>query len=297
MTLIAAINADETPAIFGDLVISSAWESGRAVRVPAVGDATSVFPAGFGRAIRDVEQKLVLLADNCAVAWSGTETVARTIVSELRAIASQVPLTSSAIAEYLSKLDPIDQRQVTFVGWVHEGDHFEQFWFNASIGEGALFGRIAAGGTGADAFVGLASQISVGPTGQVSTMNGLDRVVVSLLSAMGWLFRAELGSQSTPLNLFGGGYEIATFVGNKFEKIGDVLFIFWSAVVSDARLVELKVPSLIMKQDYEGETLLLQTLRVGPGKTAADPPATVKEKYVIGPFGTARAELELRDIH
>src|ERR1022692_3369894 len=127
MTLIAAVYTDNNPAVFGDLVIWSPEEPGRAVHIPAVGDATSVFPAGFGRPIRGLEQKLVLLADNCAVAWSGTETVARMIVRELRAIASQAPLTSVAIGEYFSKLDPIDQRQVSFVGWVHEGDHFEQF--------------------------------------------------------------------------------------------------------------------------------------------------------------------------
>src|SRR5450755_1224506 len=190
MTLIAAVYMNRNPAVLGDLIISGPELPGRTARIPAVGDATNVFPAGSEYAILGLKQKVVLLADNCVVAWAGTEIVARMTIRQLRVIASQTSLTSAAIGHYLSKLDPIDQRQVTFVGWVHEGDHFEQFWFDASIGESALFGRIAAGGSGADAFIGLASQISANmPTDQTPTMTGLDRIVVSLLSAMGLLLR------------------------------------------------------------------------------------------------------------
>ena len=298
MTLIAAVNMNRNPAVFGDLIISGPEQPGRTAHIPAVGDATNVLPAGSEYAILGLKQKVILLADNCAVGWSGTEIVARMIVRELRAIASQAPLTSATIGHYLSKLDPIDQRQVTFVGWVHEGDHFEQFWFDASIGESALFGRIAAGGSGADAFIGLASQISASmPTDQAPTMTGLDRIVVPLVSAMGLLLRAELASQSTLLHLFGGGYEIATFVGNKFEKIGDILFFFWSAVVSDTQAVELHAPALIIKQDYVGETLLLHTLRLIPGNVAIGPPAAmIEDKHVIGPFGVKLTDAEARTV-
>jgi hypothetical protein len=53
-----------------------------------------------------LNQKVVLLGDNCVIAWAGTAVFARTVIGELRAIASKAQLSVSTVNTYLSQLDP-----------------------------------------------------------------------------------------------------------------------------------------------------------------------------------------------
>ena len=69
MTLIATGGFHTFPAIFGDLLISGA-SSG-----PAVGSAlTASAPSAVG-----LEQKLVLLGNDCVIGWAGSAPVARSV--------------------------------------------------------------------------------------------------------------------------------------------------------------------------------------------------------------------------
>jgi hypothetical protein len=257
MTLIAAVGLDTYPVIFGDLLVSA---------------------PGF-------DQKVVLLGDHCVIAWTGNTAFARTVVDELRTMASEAPLSIAIIETYLSKLDPELKDQVSFVGWVRESEVFRQFWYRADIAESAMFGRISAGGSAATDFVKLASQISEGPANVQGEMpNSLERAITSMISATSLLLRAELSGPSNVLQHFGRGHEIATFVRDKFEKVGDIAFVSWVADVYDGK-VTLSGPQFILKQDYAGELLLLHALSVHPGRASKDPPVIEEARYVIPPFG------------
>jgi hypothetical protein len=92
-----------------------------------------------------------------------------------------------------------------------------------------------------------------------------------MLSATSLLLRAELSSQSKVLQYFGGGYEIATFIRDKFAKEGDIPFMFWIATPTDGQAA-LSGPWLVLKQDYVDDFLLLHVLRIRPGNVGTDPP-------------------------
>lgn len=286
MTLIAAAGVDTYPAIFGSLLISGPERPGPVPDVPLVGEGTNVPPAGSESSIPGLNQKLVLLADNCVIAWAGTVVLARTIIGELHAIASKSPLSLPIIDTYLSQLDPKVNDEVSFVGWVKDGDTFHQFWYRADTAEGAMFGRISAGGSGATDFVKHASQISGGTWNVPSqALTGLERPISSMLSATSLLLRAELSSESSLRHFCGGSYEIATVIHGKFAKLGDIAFVFWMADVTDGQ-VAVSGPQFIVKQDYAGEFLLLRVLRMHPSVVTTDPPVLEEAKHVIAPLGS-----------
>ena len=286
MTLIAAVGLDTYPVVFGDLLISGPERPDSAPDISLAGTVTSAFPAGSDWSILGLNQKVVLLGDNCVIAWAGNVVFARTVITGLRALASQAPLSPPIIEKYLAKLDPTMKDQVSFVGWVRGDNVFHQFWYRADIAESALFGRVSAGGSAATDFVMLASQISGGSWNAPGrALAGLERPISSMLSATSLLLRAELSSENNLLQYFGGGYEIATFIGDKFAKVGDIAFVFWMANVTHGE-VALSGLWPVLKQDYADDFLLLHVLRMRPGNVNTDPPLIEEDRHVVAPFGS-----------
>ena len=254
--------------------------------IPLAGAVTSIFPAGSDWSILRLDQKVVLLGHNCVIAWAGNVAFARAVITEFQALASQAPLSMPVIQTYLASLDPTMKDQVSFVGWVRDGEVFHQFWYRADIAQSAMFGRVSAGGSAATDFVMLASQISGGSWNEPGrALSDLERAIPSMLSATSLLLRAELSSENNLLQYFGGGCEIATFVGDQFAKLGDIAFVFWMATVTDGE-VALSGPWLILKQDYADDFLLLHELRMRPGDVSTDPPLIEEHRHVVAPFGS-----------
>ena len=286
MTLIAAAGIDTYPVVFGDLLISGPERPGSAADISLASAVTSVFPPGSDWSILGLNQKVVLLGDNCVIAWAGNVVFARRVIAGLRALASQAPLSLPIVEKYLAELDPAMKDQDSFVGWVRDGKLFHQFWYRADIAEGALFGRVSAGGSAATDFVMLTSQISGGSwNAPGQALAGLELAISSMLSATSLLLRAELSSQNNLLQYFGGGYEIATIIGDKFAKVGGIAFVFWMAHVTDGEVV-LSGPWLVLKQDYADDFLLLRALRMRPGNVSTDPPLIDEDRHVVAPFGS-----------
>ncbi len=286
MTLIAAAGIDTYPVVFADLLVSGPERPGSAPDISLAGAVTSVFPPGSDWSILGLNQKVVLLGDHCVIAWAGDVVFARAVIAGLRALVSQAPLSLPIVETYLAELDPTMKDQVSFVGWVRDGEVFHQFWYRADIAEGALFGRISAGGSAATDFVMLASQISGGSWNALGrALAGRELAISSMLSATSLLLQSELSRENNLLQYFGGGYEIATFIGDRFAKVGDIAFVFWMANVTDGE-VALSGPWLVLKQDYADDLLLLHVLRMRPGNVSTDPPLIEEDRHVVAPFGS-----------
>src|SRR5258705_4335443 len=127
MTLIAAVGLDTFPVVFGDLLISGPEQPGAVPVIPLVGRVTNVFATRSEASILGLDQKVVLLDDNCVMAWAGNIEYARTTIRELRAIASNAPLSLLIIETYLAQLDPIVREEVSFIGWPKDGELVHQF--------------------------------------------------------------------------------------------------------------------------------------------------------------------------
>src|SRR5438046_1213695 len=100
MTLVAAGGFHTFPAIFGDVPVVGAerprWETERSL----VRDG----PAAPDPWFETPNQRVVLLGNNCVIAWAGNVAMAQAIVAELRAMASKVPLSLAGITGHLSQL-------------------------------------------------------------------------------------------------------------------------------------------------------------------------------------------------
>ena len=296
MTLIATAGVDTYPAIFGVVPVADRERPESETGGPIAGEPPIGAIAESNGLVPQSSQKIVLLGDNCVIAWTGNVDVAREVIGDLQAIASKALLSMPIVDACFSKLGPKAKDEVSFVGWVKEGEVFHQFWYRADIAQGPMFGRISAAGSGATDFVKQAAQIAGGSLDVIGgAPASLVRAVSSMLSATSLLTQAQLSSQADSRLAFREGYEIATYVGDKFAKIGDIAWVFWTADIEEGQ-IELGGPRLVLKQDYAGESLLLRVLRIQRDGVSSDPPLVEETKQVISPFGPAVDEALSNDI-
>ena len=257
MTLIAAIRANSVHFLVGDILLSGPQTQGQSVSLPAMGDVTGFF-GDIGWGVSGLRQKIALISDNCAVAWSGSMLGARVALTELRELAKTDVLTHVSAREFLESHLDADSLGTSFVGLVLDPGCSTMFGVRAdkvsSGGDGAAF----VSGSGAPYVHSFASFL-----GMPDNVNGATRLDIAHTQVqrfLAYLLRLELhaADEAAPIrSFFGGGYETAFPRRNKIVKGPDFTTIFWAArTIGDK--VDLEV-DFVVKQHYEGEYLVLRT--------------------------------------
>ena len=126
---------------------------------------------------------------------------------------------------------------MSFVGWVKDEIGLKPFWYHADdVFESQKLGVVAAAGSGTHVLKEFSDLISATEFSTRGQPNASETAVSIALSLAGCLLRAELhGGESAPTLrcMFGGGYEIASFLNGRFQKLGDFTFIVWEALVEN----------------------------------------------------------------
>ncbi|TWO69504.1 hypothetical protein FN976_19660 [Caenimonas sedimenti] len=294
MTAIAALSCGEIPVVIGDLLVTRATVIPGAVPIPALGDASDFF--GGAWAIAGLKQKVVLVNDDCVIAWAGSWVSARVALHDLREwLGYRVP-SADEVVKFFQRHTDVKAHGNEFVGWVHEGGYVRQFGYQAERQYNTRFGTIVAGGSGSFAMREAAAHAPrIAP--QFGHANAVDiaQLTGHLFGSM--LLRAEFhGGDAAPTirHFFGGGYEVAHRTDGRFAKLGDVTFYIWEAAFSGEDL-RLSAPQFVLKQDYCGDFLLIRSVQVkedGSGRlTIAE-----EQRHVIEPmiFAAEPADLGSR---
>lgn len=266
MTLIAQFALGEQPILIGDILISGPELETQSVGVPTIGDTKGLFPKGTEKVVLGVRQKVTILsADRLMMAWAGQAFVARQVLTELRDLAQTEAFNLSRLEDSFRALERSKQKNdVQFMGCVRDGSR----WLGFRVGctqqvQTANFGKVSLAGTGASDAKTFFDQVGLPQLNNPSAAPPLGlQAVFSALMMAGNFLQLELNSQSTLRQYYGGGYEIATIIDGKFQKLGNVSYIFWFV---DARTetVKISVPYHVVKLEYWGDALALRIARIG----------------------------------
>ena len=149
--------------MFGDLLLSGP-ASATPLHIPTIGDTRQVFPADAVFAPVGLAQKIAIIRDDFAVAWSGTQIVARTVIRELTEQFSQRAPTSAQLRDYLEQLPGDFADQLTLLAMVEEAPgRMHHLGFQAEHEDDPRFGVFRAGGSGIDAVRGFCAACSHSP--------------------------------------------------------------------------------------------------------------------------------------
>lgn len=88
-----------------------------------------------------------------------------------------------------------------------------------------------------------------------------------------YLLHLEVGTRESLPRYYGGGYELAAFIGGQFTKIDDVAWAFWYAETGTPQGIRLHLPHAYMKAAYKEDVMLIRSFL--PKKTPGGRSATL----------------------
>ena len=298
MTIIAAFGINGCPIVFGDLLVTgpASAKGGKKVSVPAVGYVHEFFGAS-GWTVTGLHQKVTIISDNCVLAWAGSLIGARNAISELKTIAKRKTLTCEDVLRFLRNDPELARHPAGFVGILLEGKSIKQFKYQAEDFLSDSLGRVYLAGSGSHAvheFSDLMNSVNFRTKGKV---NLVAHAFGRALSLGGMLLQSELGgreSAATIMNMFGGGYEIASYYNGRVQKLDDVSYVIWDAELMDDE-IRLSLPQLIVKQKYVSDFLLIRSMRTAGNDAGPVLRVIDDQRHIIRPMFDSRLELVPHD--
>lgn len=249
------------PVILGDLLLSGPEQSGRRVCLPTIEDITDIFPEGSGYVPVGLQQKIAVVTDNLVIGWAGSYIAAKIVIGDLHAKSKIEPFTKDSLSDYFSSIgQDIWDQDVGFIGFVKDPHGIASFGYQYTSLPTSLFGEVGFLGSGSEGLQFFLNQFSELPNAQEGNPNILESSLSFALSLSGLLLNTELATLESLLHFYGGGYEIASLSGGKFQKLDDVTYVFWIARVTDREVRIAQVPRHAFSYAYSDDILTIRSV-------------------------------------
>jgi hypothetical protein len=262
VTLIASALVGNWPFLFGDLLIS--------VKANPVGDQIHLpvqevqFVSDIGHSINSLAQKLCIITPNLAVGWSGSKIVAQTVIKEMMEhFTNGGCVTFDEVGKFLFALDFPEARDVQLVGLVHEGNNFvRDFRWNAKTHKSVHFGEMQLAGSGSDHLIELLQGFDDELLIKLGNPPDFATAVSKFLMLAGYILGEERNSRQNLASFYGGGFEIVYFNQGKFDKLGNLTYLFWAVNVISSDKLQI-APQVAIKLSYRKDVLLIHSIDLG----------------------------------
>lgn len=238
MTLIAGFLSYRSPFLVGDLLIT-----------------------GVNRL--SLRKKILIVADNFALAWTGDLLAAQSIVETLQASLDIGDITVESIKNVLIDPDTSDHGilQATIIGWVVDTTGQHCFRWNSSYPGELFFGNPLYDGSGTSF-----AEKHIGPQGINSDSDiDSDSHISSVLNFTTSLMRWEMLGPSTQSIGFGFCYEIIYFSKEAgFQYVDNILYLSVTLIFNDqGEYLDLELNGNVFKYNSEDNFSVVHMLNCG----------------------------------
>lgn len=263
MTIVARFGIQGCPMLMGDLLLSIKDPSASPALIPTAEDLSKVFPAGSTYVPSGLRQKIIVLSDTFALGWAGTRVVARDIIAEVRRKNAATPFTRETLQKHFDALDESVWKKIGLVGFIEDAAGMTSFSCdNTTTFSTPLLGEVALLGSGTAGVRKVLEGIPSLPVGIGGTPNVVDLSVGFSLQLSGVLLNFEMATLQNLNDLYGGGYEIATVLNQKFAKVDDITYLFWQASVDGKGGVRIsRLPLKACRYSYHNDILLIRSAK------------------------------------
>lgn len=282
MTLIAGYAINSCPVLLGDVLISNPKGKGASISTPTwhTTDDAQREPLQ----IVSLVQKVNIVHDHACFAWAGSYLQARMFATALRAHLETNDLDDAKMLEFFKSFDKSDCDDFDCIIYTIDKGILKRYHRNA--GEYELDGvRVMTGGTGQGHFIN-----SVEYFFKPADENDIraETIIAPGLSYIASAFAEQILTGNGLQDGWGGAFELAYYADGKFQKIDDVLYIFWMAEEKDGAITLKSFPYLV-KTQYFGDTFTVMV----QDNTIASPQTRV---YNISPLGQQDNQKHVPDL-
>lgn len=260
--VLSLVVGKKCPIILGDLLLSGSPALGKDLKIPTPVNIRDIFPSGSKFVPNGLNQKVVVIADNLVIGWSGDFLNAKEVLRDLHAASKVKQFTMPALDSFFKSLpNSIWERNLGFVGFLKDQGGFTRFGYHYESLNTAKFGKVGFLGSGSNDLEELVSQFSEGLMKPLSGQpNTLETSVSYALAISGVLLNVELSTFSTLQKFFGGGYEIAALINGKFQKLDGVVYSFWTAKTTKKEVRISQLPLHSMSFGYTNDILVIRSV-------------------------------------
>ena len=207
---------------------------------------------------RATGQKIAMITDQLVVGWSGSLDTARDVICELRRKSESDTFTMASLNQHFDSLSPAVWKDIGLLGFIRDPNGYAQFTRHAEEMKTTLFGNVGLLGSGSDDVEQFLTGLKQLPNAMEREMNELEQSLGFALHLTGTFLSLEQMTAESISKYYGAGYEIASLMGDRFEKMGDVTYIFWKAIAHDGQLRLDKQPMRIFRYAYIGDMLVIR---------------------------------------
>lgn len=257
MTLIAAMCVNKIPIILGDLLISRETMEGDLpdVSIPSRHQVNTYLSKDSQLQVTGLSQKVNIISENFCIAWTGKKHQARSLIRHLHKQCGGRTVTLEEFEALLDQYPIEDMTGLESIAYLYDYES-RSFWRknrNMPMFELGDLKDIQVGGSGTSTFIQTIENIMDGDI--EGDYTSLEESLVRVMGFTSAAFGNQVMSGSGIVDGWGGGFEIAYICGRRFEKVSDIMHLFWSIRELDEGGYEAENIPLFIKSSYQGERL------------------------------------------
>ena len=262
MTVIASFSIEKYPVLLGDLLISGFEDLDTTLNLPTIGEITRVFTKGSIRVPIRLRQKTAILNENLAITWSGIESSAQKIINSLYQKAkNQEYWNLEDLSTFFKDFDNTLGKDVGIIGLSNDGSGIFSFGYGETNKLPSVkYGLIRSSGSGAKDLILCLNDFDKPIISK--KINPLETAIGTTLAVTTYLMGNESVNGQNLIQLYGGGYEIVSFVNKKFKKIDDITYLIWFGKQNSDSSWGLSLPKTIIKYFYQNDILIIRKIEV-----------------------------------
>ena len=261
MTLVAGFTLGSTPILIGSVLVANATAASASSAASAA-RASAVLPEEYGPELA-IRQRVTLINDHLALAWSGPLPAASFVLKQLRRRADGKGIAQSALDALLNEVD--HDRHLSQLALV--GVRLDESGVAHLFGRGVEQGEIGRSASRYFCEASAHDQFRSAMSTSVEVFSDGNPVLrgICAASALANVFLAnniDINKQiqshaaNPMLALYGGGYETVLVEDGRLKKM-PTFVAFWRARL-EAHRIQVEPPTIVIKREYAGRTLLLR---------------------------------------
>ncbi len=255
MTLIAAFVFGGCPIILGDALISKeTYEEGVEVSIPTIHMVNQAIVGNKALTVCGSRQKVNLISEKLCVAWSGSYIYAKSFMNYLREHASRATITADEYNLILDSYPAEDLGDLCLISYFYDGKGFWRRDRNAPMFDLDALTDIQVAGSGTPAFVQAIEMISSGHLS--GNANALEAAIGKGLLFISHAFGNQLATGAGILDAWGGTFEMAYVRRGAFEKLSDVMQLFWEVSEEETGDLSCNLLPCFVKSTYQKDRLV-----------------------------------------
>jgi hypothetical protein len=260
MTIIFGFTRENVALLCGDTLLTRAAQYPTNVRLPMVGTVHPSISDTFGISVSGLRQKVNIIDNAVALAWSGSFLQAVRLAKEIKSHIDRFGACASEIGRII--VANADQN-LSCIALLAEGDQISYLWCQAETASLRRFENVCCAGSGSDYFKKMIATVDgVDPITEPAIDNRAS-VVCDGLSFASQSMGRELFTQQNLVEGWGGMIELCYRAADAFVKLDKVAFVHFRYDETSPEAGLTWVPRLLLNR-YNGPDLECIALQCEP---------------------------------